>query len=281
MGKHLSTCLIVNMSGGKDSVRMLGHLCEKYPLVRKIAVIADTGFEHVKPVSAEEWARQRCADFGVELYVVRNPNKTYLEMVEKRGMFPSSSTRQCTSDLKRGPIQTWIRRAVKTGLITEKRIINCMGLRAAESPARAKQPKFKNNAAMSRGKDGKPLTPQAALHGRLVYDWLPIHGESLADVLQWHWDRKVPLHPVYVPEYHRDGTSGGYLRRLSCRVCIFSTKADIHAIYANDREAFDAVSSLERKSGFTMRHGESLVQIVSQPLGSRKQYGSEEAPGCI
>ena len=281
MGKHPSTCLIVNMSGGKDSVRMLGHLCEAYPHVRKIAVIADTGFEHVKPISAVEWARQRCDAYGVPLYVVRNPNKTYLEMVEERGMFPSSSTRQCTSDLKRGPIQTWIRRAVKSGLITEKRIINCMGLRAAESPARAKQPKFQRNDAMSRGKGGKPLTPKAALHGRQVYDWLPIHGESLADVLEWHWRTATPLHPVYVPEYHRDGTRGGYLRRFSCRVCIFSTKADIHAIYLNDREAFDMVVALETKNGFTMRNGESLVQIVSQPLGSRKQYGSEEAPPCI
>lgn len=266
--QHKDICLIVNMSGGKDSVQMMGKLRQKYPTVRMIAVMADTGFEHVKPISAEAFARARCEQFGVEFYVVRNPNKTYLQMVERRGMFPSSATRQCTSDLKRGPIQTWIRRSVKSGLITEKIIINCMGLRAAESPARAKKNPLHKNVELSKA-------------GRNVWDWLPIHQESLADVLQWHWTNNVPLHPVYVPEYHCDGTKGGYLRRLSCRVCIFSTKADIHAIYQNDREAFDAVSGLEQSMNFNMRNGESLVQIISQPLSDRKQYGSEEAPPCI
>jgi len=68
---------------------------------------------------------------------------------------------------------------------------------------------------------------------------------------------------VYVPEYHKDGTTGGYLRRFSCRVCIFSTDADLRAIYENDREAFQQVSHLETKLGYTMRPGASLVQIVS------------------
>lgn len=271
MAKHNNTVLVVNISGGKDSTMMLGSLRKKYPTVRMIAIMADTGFEHINPISAEEFARQRCAEFGVEFHTCKNPNKTYLEMVERRGKFPSSATRQCTSDLKRGPIQTWIRRAVKSGYITEKFIINCMGLRAAESPARAKQPKFKKNAALSKA-------------GRMVWDWLPIHTATLADVLQWHWSNNVPLHPVYVPEYHADKQASsefqGYLRRLSCRVCIFSTKADLHAIYQRDREAFDAVSNLEQKMGFTMRNGETLVQIVAAPLNNAKQYGSEEVPCC-
>jgi DNA sulfur modification protein DndC len=270
--RHSDTCLVVNMSGGKDSVKMLGDLVAKYPTAHIVAVMADTGFEHVQPISAQDWAKQICERFGVELYIVRNPNKTYLEMVERRGMFPSATTRQCTSDLKRGPIQTWIRQAVKSGIIRESRIINCMGLRAAESPARAKQPRFKKNVALSKA-------------GRRVWDWLPIHRDSLADVLQWHWTNNVPLHPVYTPEYHADKQAGnefkGYLRRFSCRVCIFSTKADLHAIYQRDRSAFDSVSSLEQKSGFTMRNGESLIQIISQPLADSKQYGSEEVPPCV
>lgn len=71
--------------------------------------MADTVFEHKRPISAADFARQRCAEFGVELTVVRNPKRTYLEMVEHRGMFPSAQYRQCTSDLKRGPIEKYIR----------------------------------------------------------------------------------------------------------------------------------------------------------------------------
>jgi hypothetical protein len=67
---------------------------------------------------------------------------------------------------------------------------------------------------------------------------------------------------VYVPEYHKDGTAGGYLKRLSCRVCIFSTDAELVAIHHHDRAAFDLILDLERKLNFTMRPGASLVQIV-------------------
>jgi len=257
MKKHTDIALVINMSGGKDSVRMLGYLCEKYPSIKKYAVYADTGFEHIKPITAEDWARERCAAFGVPLYTVRNPNKTYLQMVEQRGMFPSATTRQCTSDLKRGPIQTWIRRAVRSGLIRERMIVNCMGLRAAESAQRAKQKRLKRNVTLSKA-------------GRIVWDWLPIFHESLSEVLEWHRSTKTPLHPVYI-------WAGGYLRRFSCRICIFSTRADIRAIHQYDREAFDIVSQLEEKIDFTMRSGESLVQIVtSQPSNDDKQYGSEE-----
>jgi hypothetical protein len=67
---------------------------------------------------------------------------------------------------------------------------------------------------------------------------------------------------LYVPEFHRDGTAGGYLRRLSCRLCIFSTDTDLLAIRQHDSEAFHAVSELEQKIGFTMRSTKSLVQIT-------------------
>jgi DNA sulfur modification protein DndC len=77
--------LVVNHSGGKDSTRMLGFVRKKLPDTPTYAVMADTGFEHVSPISAADFARSRCAEFGLELTVVRNPKRTYLEMVEQRG----------------------------------------------------------------------------------------------------------------------------------------------------------------------------------------------------
>ncbi len=239
-----STALLLNLSGGKDSTRMLGLVREKYPTLKTYAVMADTGFEHVKPVPAVEWCRDIAARFDLSLTVVRNPNKTYLEMVRRRGMFPSAQFRQCTSDLKRGPIQKFLR------TIPEKVVINCMGMRADESPQRARQIPWKHDRELSK-------------NGRTVCNWLPIFDETTEQVLTWHWRNGVPLHPVYVPEYHRDGTEGGYLRRFSCRVCIFATDHDLRMIHQHDREAFDTVSALEEDIGFTMRSGRSLVQIIS------------------
>lgn len=234
---------VVNHFGGKDSTRMLGLVRSKFRDSPTYAVMADTGFEHQRPVSAADFARQRCAEFGLDLTVVRNLRRTYLEMVEQRGMFPSAQFRQCTSDLKRGPIEKFIRS------LPHKVIVNCIGIRAEESHTRARL---------------SPLTRNGNLttRNRTVYNWLPIFDRSLGDVLAWHWANAIRLHPVYVPEYHKDGTTGGYLRRFSCRVCIFATDSDLRAIYQHDRPAFEQVSSLEAKLGYTMRPGASLVQIV-------------------
>jgi hypothetical protein len=72
----------------------------------------------------------------------------------------------------------------------------------------------------------------------------------------------IRLHPVYVPEYHKDENDSRISQTLSCRVCIFATDADLRAIHLHDRPAFDMIHGLERKMNFTMRQGASLVQIV-------------------
>ena len=82
---------VVNHSGGKDSTRTLGFIRSKFPDSPTYAVMADTGFDHVLPISAADFARARCAEFGLELTIVRNQKRTYLKMVEQRGMFPSPS----------------------------------------------------------------------------------------------------------------------------------------------------------------------------------------------
>lgn len=45
---------VVNHYGGKDSARMLGYIREQFPTAKCYVVMADTGFEHQRPVSAEE-----------------------------------------------------------------------------------------------------------------------------------------------------------------------------------------------------------------------------------
>jgi DNA sulfur modification protein DndC len=254
-----SVAFVINHSGGKDSTRMLGFARESFPNVVILAVMADTGFEHQHPVSAMDFARSRCADFDVPLTVVRNPRRTYLEMVEQRGMFPSAQYRQCTSDLKRGPIEKYIR------TLPYRLIFNCMGIRSEESPPRSKlQPLSLNSSLTTRT--------------RTVYNWFPIFGQTLSDVLAWHRESTIPLHPVYVPDFHNDGTTGGYLRRLSCRLCIFSTDSDLLSIRQSDPEAFQAVSELEQKIGFTMRSTGSLLQITD---AARSVVDSRSAQVCL
>ncbi len=73
-----SVAFVINHSGGKDSTRMLGFVRECFPNMPVFAVMADTGFEHQRPISAENFARSRCTEFNVPLTVVRSPRRTYL-----------------------------------------------------------------------------------------------------------------------------------------------------------------------------------------------------------
>ena len=91
-----------------------------------------------------------------------------------------------------------------------------------------------------------------------------------------YWVNAVSLHPVCVPEYHRDGTTGGFLRRFSCRACIFSTDADLAVIRANDPVVFQMVADLERKLNFTMRPDASLVQIVEGHLSTQAAEAQQQ-----
>lgn len=229
--KHQDKEMVINFSGGKDSCAMLAYLCENYPDVRKHVILADTGWEHEDVV---QWCEGIVARYGLTLNVTRNKNKTFLEMVERRGKFPGMKHRQCTSDLKRNPIQTWIRQNVPG-----KMVVNCMGLRAAESAGRAKAKKLKINAAMTNNK-------------RTVWDWLPIHGWSDEEVFAYLAERNIPLHPVY-----------NHLRRFSCRVCIFSSVHDVQQVAKHDPAAIRIIADMERRIGFTMFQSGPIESIIS------------------
>jgi 3'-phosphoadenosine 5'-phosphosulfate sulfotransferase (PAPS reductase)/FAD synthetase len=213
--------MVINFSGGKDSTAMLAYLCEHYPDVKKHVVFADTGWEHP---GTEQWCRDLVARFGLELHVVRSSTKTFLTMAQKRGMFPGMNERQCTSDLKRDPIVKWIRNNVKDPLV-----INCSGIRSEESSKRKKIKKLKRNLRETNSK-------------RTIWDWCPIKDWTEEDVLAFLAVRQLPLHPVYK-----------YLRRFSCRVCIFMTLADLQAVQLHDPEAIQTIHTIEQEIGFSFK----------------------------
>src|SRR5690606_25015144 len=131
-----------------------------YALVRKVVphdqiVVVHANLGEVEWPGVIEHIR---LNIDHRLNIVR-ANKTCLGMVEKRGMWPSAAYRQCTSDLKRGPIFKFIRNDLKAR--GANIAINCMGLRAEESTARAKKQPFSYNKMQSS-------------QSRDVWDWLPV-----------------------------------------------------------------------------------------------------------
>lgn len=198
---------VINHSGGKDSQAMMIELLKLVPRNQLLVIHACLG-EIEWEGAIMELARDQAADAGVPFLIARAV-RTFFEMVEHRftvrpdaPCFPSSAARWCTSDAKRGPIEREIRRYAKANGLT--RIVSCMGIRAAESPARSKRP------ALSRSQ-------RNSVAGRDWWEWNPIHEMSTPDVFETIKAAGQSPHPAYA--------AGN--ERLSCVLCIFGSVTDI------------------------------------------------------
>jgi 3'-phosphoadenosine 5'-phosphosulfate sulfotransferase (PAPS reductase)/FAD synthetase len=232
----------VSHSGGKDSQAMYAYL-------RRLGIPDDQLIVVHANLGEVEWpgviAHIR-ANIEHELNVVR-AGKTLLEMVERRHAsrpdvppWPSAKHRQCTSDLKRGPIYKFMRHAMKARGATIG--INCIGLRAQESSARAKRPEWTYNRAMSKA-------------GRTVYDWLPIHGWPVADV--WREIENAGQSPFHA---YRSGNE-----RLSCMFCIMGCRGDLRNAARHNPELARKYIELEQRTGYTMFPDGSLAERIAEP----------------
>jgi 3'-phosphoadenosine 5'-phosphosulfate sulfotransferase (PAPS reductase)/FAD synthetase len=235
---------VVNHSGGKDSQAMLIRLLQIVPRDQMLVVHASLG--EVEWHGALELAQKQATDAGLP-FIVARAEKSFLDMVERRfatrpdvPSFPSASHRQCTSDLKRGPIEREVRRYMKARGLTL--VVSCTGIRAQESAQRAKAHVFSQNAKNS-------------VAGRAWYDWAPIHELSTAEVFATIADAGQEPHPAYA--------AGN--ERLSCVFCIMGSRNDIaHGAQARP-ELFARYVELEERTGYTMHMSrKSLKQLVAE-----------------
>lgn len=211
-------------SGGKDSQVMYSRLRQMIPNEQLVVIHANLG-EVEWPGVIDHIRRYVNHPF----HIVK-ANKSFLGMVEARGMWPSAAYRQCTSDLKRGPIFKFIRNDLKERAATIA--VNCMGLRAEESAARAKREPLRYNT-------------QESVNGRVirhVWDWLPIFDLSTAEVFQEI--REAGEEPFWA---YVDGNE-----RLSCVFCIMGSVNDLrHGAICNP-DLYHRYVELEKKIGHTM-----------------------------
>jgi DNA sulfur modification protein DndC len=209
---------VINHSGGKDSQAMYLLIRQHVPAAQRILVHADLG--EVEWEGAVEQIRATTA--GEPLHICRS-RRGLLQMIRERGMFPSPSQRQCTSDLKRGPIERTIR---QLGI---KLIVNCMGMRAQESSGRAKLTPLKFSERNSKA-------------GREWWDWLPIHDLSVGEVFASIAAAGQKPHWVYAAG----------MSRFSCCFCIMSNKADLITAARMNPALYREYVELERSTGQVM-----------------------------
>jgi len=216
---------VINHSAGKDSQAMLILLrAAGVPDDQILLIHADLGdvewpgnIEHIEANS-----------FGLPLIVAR-ARRGLLQMVLERGMWPSPQQRQCTSDLKRGPIEREVRRFLKANPRFSGRVVNCMGMRAQESVSRAKAETFRFNARNSKA-------------GREWFDWLPIHELTKTDVFKTIRNAGQAPHWAYFAG----------MTRLSCSFCIMASQQDLQTAACLRPDLFQTYSEIEQQIGHTM-----------------------------
>ncbi len=217
----------ISTSGGKDSQAMTILLSRLVPRDRLVAVHA--------PLREVEWPGtidhiRATLPEGVPLILAPVASgKTLLQRVEERGMWPSASARWCTSDFKTGPIERELRRWLKANPRFGGRLVNAMGMRAAESPARARKSPWRRNARMS-------------VAGREVFDWLPVFDLSTEDVFRVIRDAGQSPHPAYAAG----------MSRLSCSFCILASRPDLRRAAELRPELYRRYVELEARIGHTL-----------------------------
>ena len=236
--------------------------------------------------------QRQSEELNIPLFVVKRADGLgLLEYWQKRmhklqgkgiPFWSSSASRYCTSDLKRGPINAFF---TSTG---HNFIISCEGIRAEESPARAKKEPLtvRDNSSkyykywhatkiVGRKKIYKPKPVEWCLENydprkRLILTWYPIFNFTLDEVWNTYenneWDlttaRSIYSQWGIVSEdwkFHSAYVKGN--ERVSCKICILGSLNDMQNGADEDPELLDEMIGYEEYSGFTFKQNWSLKNL--------------------
>ena len=245
----------VGHSGGKDSQAMYAALYALVPAGQLHVVHADLG--DIEWPGVKDHIRANIIDpdaLMIAQAVFKDGTRKDLisairarrEALDAKGRhdapaFPSSAQRYCTSDLKTGPIWTVIRRHAAS--IGAHLVVNCVGIRGAESPNRQRKIDSRGTLNMNRSN-----TTQS----RTAWDWWPIAHWSDAAVWQAIADAGQEPHFAYA-----DGNE-----RLSCMFCIFGSRSDLKHAARVRPDLLQRYVDLEIEVRSTMFNGESIADRV-------------------
>ena len=283
--------LVLSLSGGKDSQAMLNAVLRHPdrpnwtgPIVAVHADLGRAEWNQTAQVVADQ-----AAAAGVPLTIVQRTKGDLFDRIEARAdqlagtgkpPWPSAAMRYCTSDLKRTPINGFLR---SLGDL----VVSVEGVRADESAARAKKPAVQVRGSITgqafRQDPTDPkspfVSPEDALvrladgaSGRLAFDWRPVLAYAEADVWselgtsaadlgrrrQAYGDDPEaalagwPGHPAYV--------FGNV--RLSCAFCVLGCRPDLVNAARHQPETLRFLVGIEDRTGFTFKADLSLRDIA-------------------
>ena len=251
---HEHDVVLINSSGGKDSAAMLAHvveLADAQGCPRALLQVVHADLGRVEWPGTKDLVHAQAAVYGLRVEVVSRLLGDLLEQVEQRGMWPSSTARYCTSDQKTSQVARLMTREAarfhdEHGRARPVRILNCLGMRAQESSARAKKAALGPDVAASNGR-------------RTVTRWLPIHDWTEDQVWARIEQAGLPVHPAYAAG----------MSRLSCRFCVLANDRDLVLSARLNPELARTYAELEERIGHDFKHGRSMASIIADAASGR------------
>jgi len=261
--------VVASISGGKDSAALSLWLTEQG--IEHDRVFADTGWEHS---ATYEYLRGPLTAKLGPIAEVKGRDGGMVPLIQRKKLFPSRLIRFCTEELKVMPLAEYVRqRQDQYG-----EVVNAVGIRAAESEARAKLTEWEWSDAFD------------------CYVWRPLLAWTEQDVIDIHRRHGLAPNPLYL----RGAT------RVGCWPCIFARKAEIKLVAELSPERIDAIRELELSLPpmaptdehpaplpRTYFHGKTTREGMPHPIDevvewSRTARGGKqfllldtEPPGCI
>lgn len=248
--------ILINTSAGKDSQTAIAEVLRQtdaagFDRARIVLVHADLGStaagNDYEWKGVAELAARQAAHYGLRFELVARRQAdgsadTILDYTTRRGAWPSSTVRFCTSEFKRTPCRrviTQLDREIRTDRAQIVRVLQVFGFRAQESRARAKKAAFENDK-------------RSSTKTRIVDNWLPIHDWTEEQV--WADIKATGV------EYHKAYDLG--MPRLSCCFCIFAPKTALMIAGEHNRPLLDEYVAVEKAIGHTFRQGFAIGEIA-------------------
>lgn len=253
----------ISISGGKDSQALLKAVP---PVIRAHGTMNQVFAIHAH-LGRTEWpqtldhCRKICRAVGIPLVIVRRKKgdlvdrwKERMKKLEGTGkpFWSSSAARYCTSDLKRAPINKYLRKF--------DRVISVEGIRSEESPARKKKPVCKPRK--------KIITKtRTAYTWNAIKDWTEeqVWGSWGHNPNQLHYVRHIYEGTgVVLPwwKFHPAYAMGN--DRLSCAICILQNRNDRTNGIKHNPELADTLIEMERESGFSFWQDQSIEELKAE-----------------
>lgn len=291
--------LAISVSGGKDSDAMLRYLASTHSTENwtgeLFALFCDLG--RIEWPGVSEHLHRVCAELGVpltKLYPKRSMidewqhrYETILSKQQEKPFWSSSVARYCTKHEKTQPADKLLR--------GHQFVVCAIGLRAEESSARAKKPRYqvRNDIASvwyktpqsCKSAEEKERWAEKAYQrwiendrkGRFALSWHPIHDWSLAEVWQQNGtscedvERRSALYQSGELEQALQGfpCHWAYVSsnsRLSCSLCVLASSHDILNGSKHNLHTWIELALMEVVSGWSFQQGRWLSLLASENI---------------